>query len=599
MEKQRERKDIDVKDTWDLTLIFKTPEEFLQSLKEMQNEIKNIEKFKGHILDNENTLYEFLTYSDELERKIYKLYYYAHLNFDSETTNIKFQEYDGLVENLLQEYSILSSFVTPELMEKDFDLVKEYISKNKKLKNYYHNLESIYRYKEHTLNKDEQRIVSALTKSLGLSEEVFEKLTDSDMTFGEIEVDVKKVELTESNYSLYIRHSDRKVREQAFKGILGTYGKYSNTLASLFQGNVESLVSIAKLEKFKSSLEASLYSDNLDSTIYNTLIRTINENMEVIYKYFKMKKEVLGLDELHMYDIYLPLTKDYNEQYTFERAKETVLEALKPLGEEYIENLKKAFNERWIDIYNNKGKRGGAYSSGFFDTKPYVLLNFEGKYDDVSTLAHELGHSMHTYYSCKNNTYNNSSYNIFVAEVASTVNELLLSNYLIKNAKSLEEKKFLINQQLELYKSTIYRQVMFAEFEKDMHSDYEKGEILTHEYLCTKYYELVKRYFGDGVVVDDLIKNEWMRIPHFYYNFYVYKYAVGLSCATKIVNGILSGNKEARDSYLNFLKTGGSDYPANELLVANVDVLDENLYKEAIQTFDRLIDEYKELEKRR
>ena len=292
------------------------------------------------------------------------------------------------------------------------------------------------------------------------------------------------------------------------------------------------------------------------------------------------------------------MVSSIDKKYTFEEAKNIVLEALSVLGDDYINNLSKAFTERWIDKYNNKGKRGGAYSSGFYDTKPYLLLNFEGKYEDVTTLAHELGHSMHTYYSCANQPYNLSSYNIFVAEVASTVNELLLVHYLLNKSEDKEEKLFLLNQLMELYKGTIFRQVMFAEFERDMHKDVENGEILTNEYLSTKYYELVKKYFGKNVVCDELIKNEWMRIPHFYYDFYVYKYAIGLSCATKIAHGILNKKEGALESYLNFLKTGGSMHPADELKVAGVDIFDDKLYTEAIEKFDSYIDSFKKIKKK-
>ena len=429
-------------------------------------------------------------------------------------------------------------------------------------------------------------------------ESSFEALTDADMTFPSILVDGESVELTESNYNTFIRSSNRDVRRDAFNTLLKTYGNYKNTLAKTFSGNVELLTSMAKVKKFASSIEASLYHDNIPVSVYNKLIDIINKNMDILYKYYDLKKEVLNLDELHLYDIYVPIVDNIEKKYSFEEAKETVLEALSVLGDDYINNLSKAFTERWIDIYNNKGKRGGAYSSGFYDTKPYLLLNFEGKYEDVTTLAHELGHSMHTYYSCHNQPYNLSSYNIFVAEVASTVNELLLVHYLISHSKDNKEKLFLINALLELYKSTIYRQVMFAEFERDMHNTVEKGEVLTNEYLSTKYYELVKRYFGDNVICDDVIKNEWMRIPHFYYNFYVYKYAIGLSCATKIVNGILNKEEGALDKYLAFLKTGGSMYPSEELKVAGVDIYDENVYQEAIDTFNNYIELFKDIAKK-
>ena len=479
----------------------------------------------------------------------------------------------------------------------DYNQVLSFIEQNEKLRKYQFNLEDIYRYKSHSLNNEEEKTLSMLSKSLDNASSTFEALTDADISFDPIMVDGKKTLLTESNYNIYIRSQDRSVRRQAFKRLLTTYGSYKNTLASTFQGQVDCLVSLAKLKKFSSSLEASLFHDNLDTDIYNNLIETIKKNMNTIYKYYDLKREVLGVSKLHLYDVYTPMVKENDRIYTFNDAKNIAFSALKVLGDDYLHNLQKAFDERWIDVYSNKGKRTGAYSSGFYDTNPYLLLNWTDRYEDLTTLVHELGHSMHTYYSCHNNPYNLSSYNIFVAEVASTVNELLLVHYMLEHSPD-NDKLFFINQLLELYKSTIYRQVMFAEFERNMHADYEKGVILTNEYLSSKYYELVKRYFGPRVFIDEEIKNEWMRIPHFYYNFYVYKYAVGLSSATKIVNDILSHKEGAVENYLAFLKTGGSMYPEDELEVCGVSVLDEKLYLEAIQTFDKYIDMFSDILKK-
>ena len=592
--KQKKRSEIDIKDTWDLTYIFKDEDEFNKVYKEASEEIKKVSMYRGKLLENSNTLLEYLEYSDTMERKLYRLYYYAHLNFDVDTANTVSQEREGKVSNLLREYSILSSFVLPELLKGDYEKVKEFVKENKGLEKYSFNLEEIYRYQEHSLSEENEKLLSTISKSF-IADETFEALTDADITFPNINVDGEEIELTESNYSTFIRSTNRDVRMDAFNKLLGTYGNYKNTLAKTFSGNVELLTSMAKVKKFASSIEASLYSDNIPVSVYNKLINVVSDNLGVLYKYYGLKKSVLKLDELHLYDVYVPMIGSIEKKYTFDEARDTVIKALSVLGEDYIKNLSRAFTERWIDKYNSKGKRGGAYSSGFYDTKPYLLLNFEGKYEDVTTLAHELGHSMHTYYSCSNQPYNLSSYNIFVAEVASTVNELLLVHYLIENTNDKQEKLFLINQLMELYKATIFRQVMFAEFERDMHKNVECGEVLTNEYLSTKYYDLVKKYFGKDVVCDELIKNEWMRIPHFYYNFYVYKYAIGLSCATKIVSGILNHEEGALDNYLAFLKTGGSMYPAEELEVAGVSVFDDNVYKEAIKTFDSYIEMFKKI----
>ena len=595
--KQKIRSEIKEEDTWDLSLIFKDEKEFNNSLNEVKKDITKLTSFKGQLLSNAKTLLDFLEISDDIERKLYKLYYYAHLNLDVDTTNTKYQEMEGKVTNLLQEESVLTSFVLPELLKGDYETIQKFYKEEKGLLKYQFNLECVYRYKEHSLDEESEKLLSTISKSF-IASDVFEALTDADITFGNILVDGEEIELTESNYNSFIRSHNRQVRQEAFTELLGTYGKYKNTLAKTFSGNVDLLTSMAKIKNFSSSLEASLYSDNIKPEVYNKLIDVVNKNLDVLYKYYDLKKEVLGLDELHLYDIYVPMVSSIDKKYSFEEAKKTVLEALSVLGEDYIKNLSKAFTERWIDKYNNKGKRGGAYSSGFYDTKPYLLLNFEGKYEDVTTLAHELGHSMHTFYSCANQPYNLSSYNIFVAEVASTVNELLLVHYLLNKSEDKEEKLFLLNQLMELYKGTIFRQVMFAEFERDMHKDVEDGEILTNEYLSTKYYELVKKYFGKNVVCDELIKNEWMRIPHFYYDFYVYKYAIGLSCATKIVDGILSKKEGALASYLNFLKTGGSMHPADELKVAGVDIFDDKLYTEAIEKFDCYIDSFQKIKKK-
>ena len=592
--KQKKRSEIDVKDTWDLTLIFKNDADFEKSLNEAKEEIKQVTSYKGRILESSDTLLSFLKMCDDIERKLYKLYYYAHLNLDTDTTNTKYQDMEGRVTNLLQEENILSSFVLPELLKGDYKVVLKYLDENKELQKYRFNLECIYRYQNHSLSEESEKLLSSISKSF-IASDTFEALTDADMTFGTINVDGEEVELTESNYNSFIRSENREIRKTVFERLLGTYGNYKNTLAKTFSGNVDLLTSMAKIKHFNSSLEASLYADSIKPEVYNKLIETISKHLDTLYKYYDLKKDVLKVDELHLYDVYVSMVENSNKKYSFLDAKKIVMDALSILGEDYIQNLEKAFDERWIDIYNNKGKRGGAYSSGFYDTKPYLLLNYEGKYEDVTTLAHELGHSMHTFYSTHNQPYNLSSYNIFVAEVASTVNELLLVHYLIEKSTNKQEKLFLLNQLMELYKGTIFRQVMFAEFERDMHAYVEHGGILTNEYLCKNYYELVKKYFGKNVNVDELIQNEWMRIPHFYYDFYVYKYAIGLSCATKIVNGILNNQLGAKESYLNFLKTGGSMYPLDELKIAGVDMTDKSVIESAIKMFADIVDDFLDL----
>ena len=595
-QRQKARSEIEEKYKWDLTPIYKDVDSWYEDYDLVSKEIKKVLDFKGNIVKSAKNLLDYIEFSMNLERKLYKLYYYAHLNFDSDTTNNEYQKMNGKIENLLAEYNKLDSFANPEIMKIDYDQIKEFYKEEPRLQEYEFLLEQLYRYKDHILNTEAESIISSFANINSTPEQVFEALTDSDLRFGKVKNDKgEDVELTESNYSSFIESTNRDVRKEAFEMLLKTYSNYKNTIANTFAGNVEVLTTMAKLKKYSSSLEASLFDDNISTGVYNNLIDTVSNNLNVLYKYFDLKKEVLGLDEFHLYDQYNSLVPDCSKNYTFEEAKDLVLKALTVLGKDYVANLNKAFDERWIDVYNNKGKRTGAYSSGFYDTNPYVLLNFNGKFGDVSTLAHELGHSMHTYYSCHNNPYQYSSYKIFVAEVASTVNELLLKYYILNHTDDVNEKKYIINEMMNNFKSTIYRQTMFAEFERDMHALKEKGEVLTSQLLSDKYYELNKKYFGPNVVVDDVIRYEWERIPHFYYDFYVYKYAIGLSCACYIADGILNNKPNALENYKKFLSSGGSDYPANELKIASIDVTKSEVVESAIKMFDNLIKQFKEL----
>ena len=420
------------------------------------------------------------------------------------------------------------------------------------------------------------------------------------MKFGTIKDEKgNDVILTESNYSIYLNSKDRNVRKSAFERILGTYGEYKNTISSMMTGNVETLVTLAKIKGYNSSLEASLFNEEIDPIVYDTLIDTVSNHLDVLYKYYEAKRKMLKLDELHLYDTYVNVISD-DTKYTFEEAHDLVLKATSILGDEYTKILEKAFEERWIDIYPNDAKRGGAYSGGTYDTKPFVLLNYEGRYNDVSTLIHELGHSMHSYLTRTNNPYVTGEYKIFVAEVASTVNELLLAKYMLKNSKNKKEKLSILSELMGLYKATIYRQVMFAEFEKNIHECVSNGEVLTSELMCDMYYKLNKKYFGDKVVVDDVIKNEWMRIPHFYYNFYVYKYAIGLSCASKIVSDIYNEVPGSRERYIKFLSSGSRKSPMELLKDTGCDLTNSEVVESAIKMFSELLDEfiqtYKEVE---
>ena len=590
------RCEIEDKYKWDLTKIYKDEKEWQKDFDDVKEKILKVLEYKDSFLSNGKKLYEYLKYDEEVSRKLEKIYYYAHINYDAYTLDEKYKVMTNKVSDLFTKYNELSSFVVPEILKLDEEKLNTFYKDEERLEDYRFSIENIYRFKNHTLDEEKEKMLSNLSKCLSNPEETYEALTDSDFEYDYI-TDEKgnKVKFNESNYSLFIKSKDRSVRKKAFEMLHNKYKKYIRTITSTYKGEVENNVVLAKIRNYDSAISASLYSDNVPVDIYNNLIKVVNDNMNVLYDYYDLKKEILSLDCLHMYDTYVEIINKIDKKYSFDEAKEIVIDALSVLGDKYVKNLKKAFDEKWIDIYHSKGKRSGAYSSGNFDVNPYVLLNFEGTLNDVSTLAHELGHSMHTYLSCKNNPYQYSSYEIFVAEVASTVNELLLANYMLKNSKNKEEKLAVINHILDLYKATLYRQTMFAEFEKETHKLREKGEVLTSDLLSNTYYNLVKKYFGPNVLCDDLIKYEWARIPHFYYNFYVYKYATGISAASYIVDGILNNKEGALENYINFLKTGGSMYPLDELKIAGVNLNSKSVVLSAIKTFEKYLKEFKDI----
>lgn len=588
--RQKKRNEIDDQYKWDLTTIYKDDEQFLKMLEKIDKEITSLQP--KDIFKSGESLYNYLKNSDYLEMNLDKLYTYAHLNNDSDTTVAKYDEYVNKVRNIYQKYAQKTNFFEPQLLKINSKTIEKFYLECPELKEYEIYLKEIYRFKEHTLNEQEEAIIKELSKALNSSSDTYEKLTDTDMTFGNIKDEKNKtVELTESNYAIYTHSKNRRVRRSAFKKLMNKYGEFIHTISSTYSGYVNTLNGISNVYKYSNPLEQSLFADDIDVEVYDTLIKTVHENMNVIYKYYNLRNKVLNFKKSHLYDTYVELIDNDSANYSFSEAKEIVLKALSILGDDYTKILEKAFDEKWLDIYNNKGKRGGAYSSGSFLTNPFILMNFEGKLNDVSTLAHELGHSMHSYFSIKNNSYKNSNYQIFVAEIASTVNEMLLANYLLK--ESDEKTKILVlNNLLDLFKATIYRQTMFAEFEKKMVLDSKNGIILTSDYLCDNYYKLVKEYFGDNVIIDKEIQNEWARIPHFYYDFYVYKYATGLSIASYIATEIFKGNQEMLKNYREFLKIGGRMNPRESLMTLGIDITKKDVVLNAIKLFDSYIEKF-------
>lgn len=594
MDHIKERREVPKEFQWNLERIFKTDEEFQKEIEAVRKQIDEFAKLEGHTTENAEMFYRSITAGNEIERRLNKLYTYASMKSDEDVANTENQAKKEQVVNLYNYASSKMYFQTPELLNTEKEVIESFYQAEPKLLEHKTNIEEVYRYKPHTLPKEEEKLLSNLSSAFGNDETTYGYLTDSDLDFGTIhDENGVEVPLTDTNFSIYIKSPKREVRKEAFERLYEVYKQFQNTITATFNGAIKQNVAMAHIKHYKTSFEAALFGDELDPKVYDTLVSSVRNHLDVLHDYYRLRKEVLNLKELHLYDVYTNLVPDTDTKYPFETASRLVLDALKPLGDAYINDLKQAFTEGWIDIYPNKNKRGGAYSSGSYDTMPYVLLNYQDKLDDVSTLAHELGHSMHSFYTRKNQPYQYGDYPIFVAEVASTVNELLLAKHMLKVSTNKNERLAILNQLLELFKGTIYRQVMFAEFEKYAYDLVEQDEVITPDKLCKKYYELNQDYFGSDVIVDKEIAYEWEKVPHFYYHFYVYKYATGISAACHIVEGILSGDEAKRDAYLKMLANGCRENPLNTLKIAGVDMTDKEVYESAIRMFADTIEEFR------
>jgi len=594
MEKVLKREEIEEKYKWNLKDIYENISEFNKDLKYVENNLDDLNKLKEKAFDNKESFEKYIKKDEELSRKIYKLDVYASLYSDEDKNVKEGQILLSKVESLYTKYSSLTADFIPNLLKQDEKKIMGYLD-TQFLKDYKHTFENIFREKSHTLSSSEEKLISSYSRVLGGSSETASYLLNTDVHFKDV-TDEKGVshELTESLYPIYIRSNDRALRKSTFENLYDGYKNILNSLTSTYSNTCMCDSVTRKVRGYNSSLEMYLYSKNISTKLYDNLIKTVRNNLDTLYEYYDLKKKALGLSEYHLYDTYATISKMPDKKYTIEEAKDIVRKALSIMGDEYIEALDKEFNERWIDVYPNTGKRGGGYQTGTYDTHPYILLNFNGTLNDVSTLAHESGHAMHTYFANKYNPFINSNYPIFLAEIASTTNELLLSYYMYDHAEMDEEKKYILNERLDLYKATIYRQTMFAEFEKYAHLLSDKDEAITGEDLCDYYYKLNKDYFGPNVVVDDSIRYEWERIPHFYTPFYVYQYATSLSIASYIADNIIKGTKRFKEKYIEFLKKSGTDYPLNILKVIGIDLNDTKVFESALNMFK---DTLKELEK--
>ncbi len=592
-----ERKDIDPKYKWDLSVIYKDEAAFTADYRKAEGLIKDFAKFEKTMTRDARSLCETLRAMTKIEAYIEKLWQYASLNFAVDSSNNAYQALNTKVRNLAISAGTVSWFVSPYLLKLDSSTVEKWFCDCPELESFRRMIEKTMKEKPHTLSDECEVLVSKMQSALGSHSGIRSIFTNSDLRFGKIRDESgKRVELTDTNYVPYLMSSDRRVRRDAFRTLYKTYEQFGNTFATLYEARVKESTTNAKVRNYKNSITASTARDEVTPEIYNNLINSVHTGLPVLYDYYELKREVLGLEHLHLYDIYAPLIGELDTKYTYEEAVDEVLKTVTVYGDEYSNALREGLTEKgWVDVYPSRGKRGGAFSSGCPGTEPYILLNFNGTFDNVSTLAHEAGHSMHTWFSTKYNEPHNSGYTIFVAEVASTVNELLMAHRKLKECSSDAEKLYILNELMETYKGTLYRQTMFAEFERDMHALCEKGEPLTAELINKRYYKLVKRYFGSGVSCDKQIAYEWMRIPHFYTCFYVYKYATCISAASAIVKRIENEGEAYISKYIDFLKCGDSKSPLDSLLVAGIDMTKPEVINGAIEDFSSAVKQFREI----
>lgn len=596
VKKIQERKEISVEDTWRLEDIFSSDEAWEKEFQEVKGMIAKIQDYKGTLSNSAENLYEALQYQDSISSRLGKLYTYAHMRYDQDTTNSFYQGLNDRAMNLYTQVASALSFLVPEILTMKEEEIAKFLQEKEELALYKQSLDEINRQRPHVLSAKEEALLAEASEVLSASSNTFGMLNNADLTFPSVkDENGEEVEITHGRYIRFLESEDQEVRKNAFKAVYETYGKYKNTFASTLGGTVKKDNFQAKVRNYDSARQSALSNNNIPEAVYDNLVSTINKNLHLLHRYVELRKKVLGVEELHMYDLYTPLIKDVKMDVTYGEAKDYILKGLTPLGEEYSEILKEGFENRWVDVHENKGKRSGAYSSGTYGTNPYILMNWQDNVNNLFTLAHEFGHSVHSYYTRKNQPYPYGNYSIFVAEVASTCNEALLNDYLLKTIDDDKKRLYLLNHFLEGFRGTVFRQTMFAEFEHKIHELAQNGEALTSDLLTETYYELNRKYFGDSIHIDEEIGLEWARIPHFYYNYYVYQYATGYSAATALSKQILEEGQPAVDRYLEFLKAGSSDYPIEVLKKAGVDMTQSTPIEEACKVFEEKLTEMEEL----
>ena len=551
--------------------------------------------FEGCVMDSADTLVDALSESEKDDYITERLYVYAFMRYYEDTSDGTYQQMSGKAQMLAVKMSEKYSFLVPEIMAADDDKVARFLDSDK-IKPYRHLLCDMLAKKEHTCSQKEEKLLAMASQMADSPSDIFSKFNNADVKFGKVHDEHgDEKELTSAGFSVFMESRDRNVRKEAFYALYRQYKSYINTLAASYYGNVKQAVFFANARNYESTLQMYLSGSFIPESVYTNLIDTVNNNLDKMHDYVSLRKKTLGVDELHFYDIYAPLTSDYTVKVSYENAKETVLDALKILGDDYVSQVKKGYESGWVDVYENDGKRSGAFSWGAYGTHPYIFLNYTETLNDIFTLIHETGHAMHTYYSNGTQPYTYAGYKIFVAEVASTCNEVILIDYLLKHSRSDEEKKYLYGHYLEQFKGTLFRQTMFAEFEMITHRMAQDGEVLNAESLCGTYKKLNEKYFGKDMVIDEEIAYEWARIPHFYTPFYVYQYATGFSAAVAIATKIINGDKEVLHGYREFLKGGSSMHPIELLSLCKIDMSKPDVIQDALNVFGSLIEDFKKI----
>lgn len=581
---------------WDLSRVFKNDQEWEQEYNQVAQEIKGLGKFKGILSKSGKDLYEGITKILSVNRRLEKVYVYATMSSDVDTRNNHYLGFVAKVQSLANKMSAASSFVDPEILSIPEEKLAKFMQDEPRLGNYKHRLEQITQKRPHTLPANEEKIIADAGDAMGTSANTFNVLTNSDMEYGYVQDENgEMVQLSDGLYSLLIQSQDRNVRKNAFDVMYASYGQFENSLASTLSGEVKAHNFNARVHKYNSAREASLSENGVPTAVYDTLIKEVNSHLDLLHRYVALRKKILDIKDLQMYDMYVPLTGEPALSYNFKEAKEEARKALAPLGEDYLKHVDYIFNNRVIDVVESQNKVTGAYSGGAYDTDPYELLNWENTLDSLYTLVHETGHSVHSWYTRNTQPYVYGDYPIFVAEIASTTNENILTEYFLDTITDPKTRAFVLNHYLDSFKGTLFRQTQFAEFEQFIHEADASGQPLTADVLDEFYGNLNQRYYGDSVEPGGEIAKEWARIPHFYYNFYVYQYATGFAAATALANKVVHGTDKECDAYIKFLKSGSSDYPTEIMKKAGVDMTKADYLRDAFDTFEKRLNEFEKI----